>query len=479
MGSVEQAFRHIRSLKEGSRVFASVALASALTGGLLACMFPPLVVGVGVGGVIWLLWLLWCWPSAAIVTLATSVSMPGLVLAGGVSITAERVAMPVVAVVLVLSLLARETSRLRLGYEHLGLGLFIGLNALGGLLNAPDVAGSLKLTVLVGIASLPFWLLPNIARDRRGVVLAFWAFIIVSLLEAIMGLGTTVAHRLTELGLGMQMDPLTGAASPKGTQFESNTFGSQMAAALVAVVGWSAASRRHIKRPWLIGVCIVCIAAALGLSLSRGAWLGALAGLFVLALALGGRRATAISVIGLAVFLLLGILLIVADPNDFRGSPMLYRMLLVGDLLQGKLDPTTSERMYLYGLALQGWMEHPIIGWGAGAFGQLHMYRSVNLPAWLSNLEIHALFDSGVVGLLGLMLAILGTIFALILAIRRSTKNAGADKGILVGLLGASVVLFVAFQATEATWLGYGWYVYGTAWAASLLGLGRAGSNVP
>ena len=130
-------------------------------------------------------------------------------------------------------------------------------------------------------------------------------------------------------------------------------------------------------------------------------------------------------------------------------------------------DPTTVERLYSYDLALYDWLQHPIIGWGAGALGQTYDTLSQQIPVWVANLELHALHDSGLIGLIGLLCVILGTMASLWGAIRRLPPGNTPERGILVGMLGACVALVVAFQATEGTWLAYSWYVFGLAWSAA------------
>jgi O-antigen ligase len=147
------------------------------------------------------------------------------------------------------------------------------------------------------------------------------------------------------------------------------------------------------------------------------------------------------------------------------GQAVTQRVGLVGSLLQGNLGPGSEERVYAFDLAIRSWLEQPVFGWGAGSFGQQYRYQSVNLPAWVSNLEIHALHDSGVIGAIGLALALSVTVVSLWRAASRPQDP--RDAAIRVGLLAACVTFLIAFQATEATWLGFSWFVFGLAWAAS------------
>ena len=106
-----------------------------------------------------------------------------------------------------------------------------------------------------------------------------------------------------------------------------------------------------------------------------------------------------------------------------------------------------------------------MFGWGAGSFGQQYTYLSINMPAWVGNLEVHALHDSGIIGATGLMVALFVTVARVWRSASRSQDP--EDAAIRLGLLAACVAFLISFQATEATWLGFTWFFFGLAWTAS------------
>jgi O-antigen ligase len=200
------------------------------------------------------------------------------------------------------------------------------------------------------------------------------------------------------------------------------------------------------------------------ISLSRGAWLGAIGGAAVVLLRsrLKSWRQVVIPLIVAPAGLIAGWAL----TSVFNiGPAVTLRIGLVGQLLPGNLGVGPDERTYAFDLAIRSWLEHPVFGWGAGSFGQQYTYLSVNLPAWVGNLEVHALHDSGIVGAIGLGLALCVTVVSLWRSASRSQEP--NDAAIRVGLLAACATLLIAYQATEATWLGFTWFVFGLAWAAS------------
>ena len=101
----------------------------------------------------------------------------------------------------------------------------------------------------------------------------------------------------------------------------------------------------------------------------------------------------------------------------------------------------------IYGQALAGWLRRPVLGWGAGAFPFLYPPPPEG-GYWIANLELHALFDSGLVGLLCLAgafgLAARGGLAALRAPIRAWTAGHYAVFGLLAGGAG----LLAAYQIT-------------------------------
>lgn len=100
---------------------------------------------------------------------------------------------------------------------------------------------------------------------------------------------------------------------------------------------------------------------------TRGAILGLLGGLFVLSVLLavlgrGALRKAALAGLGLVILVPLAFFL-VKDTSFIRSSPVLDRF---ASISAG--ETTTRARFTIWGMALQGWQERPIIGWGQESF---------------------------------------------------------------------------------------------------------------
>jgi len=179
-------------------------------------------------------------------------------------------------------------------------------------------------------------------------------------------------------------------------------------------------------------------------------------------------RAAAQRGLGLA----LAALVVLAPVLMFSNTPFLDE---AGTYVQQRLttlnpdtilnDGTVAERLDTYAKALDGIALHPWIGNGTGGFGQRYVYRSINEAAWVGNLELHLLYDTGLLGLLAFGGFLAATAWETLRAYRRTRDAWG--RGLLLGLSAGLLVLLVAYQATEATWLAFTWVHLGLLRAAS------------
>jgi O-antigen ligase len=359
------------------------------------------------------------------------------------------------------------------GRALLWLAPYLGGTALASLLNAPERLTALRLTGLVTLvalgALLVYWCTDTPARFRAAVrILIGFAGV-----EAALAFAGLVAAWFNS-PLGVQ--PGRGEILvPFGTMWEPNVLGGYLAAGAIltlAALVMAPMARRGIG----LAALFTLILAALGLSLSRGAWAGFLAGVIVIAcgswllarrsnvpwpalaprwpLALGAALAAALFLVAVAPALF---------PMTTKG---LFNRVNVAAYTP-QADPSLLIRADMASQAAAEFGAHPLIGHGAGSFGINH-FDEQGRPGWISNLELHVLYDSGIVGLVALFggLAVSGW------AAWRSLRHGDpAHRPAIMGVLGAVVVLLVAYQATEASWLGYTWIYLGL--------LARAGTLAP
>jgi O-antigen ligase len=115
---------------------------------------------------------------------------------------------------------------------------------------------------------------------------------------------------------------------------------------------------------------------------------------------------------------------------------------------------TVSTRVQDAKWAIEDWKQSPVFGRGTGSFVQIHGVR-VGTEAWVSNLILHTLLDTGIVGLVIQM-----SLFILVAARTWNAARITKDPALAVGLRGLTlgfVVMMVAYQVTDGTWLAVFW----------------------
>ncbi len=204
--------------------------------------------------------------------------------------------------------------------------------------------------------------------------------------------------------------------------------------------------RREWKRValrWVYGLLILTQTFVLYYTATRGAILGLLGGLFILAM-LNVRnkedhlvKKTSIAVlVGLVV--LVGGFAIFKNATFITNSPVLSRFTSLASLNTENLK--RQGRYFVWPMALEGFKERPLLGWGQENFGYVfqehYSPEMFTLEPWFD--RAHNIFlDWAVVGgSLGL-LSYLALYLALLYLVWKSKQFSHAEKSILTGLVAA------------------------------------------
>src|SRR5207237_93590 len=142
-------------------------------------------------------------------------------------------------------------------------------------------------------------------------------------------------------------------------QWESNIFGSFVMAALLATLGLlfsrSADEKRSPALQWALVIMVTVDAAAVMVSLARGAWVGLAAGSLLAVPYLWSRKwqiFRLLSVAGVATAVGLSLLLTMGNGLDQVAANFISRFQGVVNIID---DPTVSERTQTSSLALSDW----------------------------------------------------------------------------------------------------------------------------
>lgn len=356
-----------------------------------------------------------------------------------------------------LRLLARRKV-LRVDWSTLLVISWVLINGLASYLNAPEPHESYRHVLRMALLAMVYLTVANglnLFSNKWVASLKLWLGLAV--LEAAYGIVAWIAAGIGETSIGVRTTPRLSFPSIYGTLLERDIFGSLAGSIFVMLLfiflqQWRFKRRILFKNNTLfLGLAITGF--ALLLSYVRAAWIATFVCSGLAYLWLDNRfrgHLARLSAMGLAVMLIavLVFVLIVVSPQDL---PLVNRLRTFGNL---GLDPTWLARVEENRLAIEDWLKHPFIGNGTGSFSQIH--GSVRgKPAWIGNLLLHTLVDTGLVGLL-VQLLLFGRILCGAMRLSRKAPDLRITTGLLAlswGMLG----LLIAYQATDATWFAIFW----------------------
>ncbi len=374
---------------------------------------------------------------------------------GPVSVRPEHLAALAVAG-LGLTQMAIHRARLRFPLP-VGLALgWWGVNLISALFFSPVLLNGVQNALRIGLLILTLFLVANLIPNRRAWWMAITLFLAAGVAEAAFGILARVLYPFG-FNLGVQVSWNFTEPIPYGTFEEGNLFGSHIAswATLLLMLLLTAGSlRRPTLRQGLLLAGLGVLLLGLFLSLSRAAWLTFAAGAALIwvfhrgaAWHAANRLALLLAAGPFLIFTLLGL------------APFLPSSWPFVDRLQSFLslssDPTFAARLNDWALAWNDWLQRPLTGWGPGSFADLHGLIRAN-PAWISNLGLRLLQETGIIGLL----LFGGYLFTLILpALKRSRRlPLLPDGAALFGLTLAYLLLIgLAYQSTDGIWLAASW----------------------
>ncbi len=328
---------------------------------------------------------------------------------------------------------------------------------------APERAAAHAIRLLA--TTLPVFLLPALLRTREEAERAWDLFLALACAEAAVSLAALASHGILGTSWGVFVERQLLFVHPMGTLLEPNLLGTVSAAAALALLLRLLSPLLAPDRRRRAALGALLLLAALGASLTRSAWI-ALPLALLAALAAGGlggprpegRRRTALKV-AVAGGVLVATLAVAAAalrlPELLEARSGVVGRLAM--LLDPARDPNVQVRLRSYAAALSLWREAPLVGVGHGAMERTAGTEDRTL-AWAGNLEVHLLADTGLLGLALVLGFVALTLLRLHAALRRST---GENRRRHAERLGAILVLLLCAQATETSWLGIFWVLFG------------------
>lgn len=416
---------------------------------------------------------------------------------GGTNFRLELIAAAVGAVLVVLS--QGLAPARRAGLVELCLVGWLGVATVSSALFSPARGSSLKLTLLLAGLLCLYGVTFALVSTGRAVVRAAATWVAIGSVVAGVGVAGAVAYIINGSTFGISFDGRYANGLtlllPKvhSTLWEPNIFGSYeltvwaLAFALSLAPDFQSAVRRR-----LLGLALLLSSSGILISLSRTDWvliivLGGAMVLIAVGLKLApfgviARRAIGPSVVGIAVGIGLGLAMQIEGcptpapinngvPSQGSAGAAAGPVVYSGCTAQGSvLVPAASElvspgstssatgRVSVVRLALSGLERRPILGWGTNAY--LYVFGTAG-GSWIGNLELHVLFDTGVVGFLLLLVAGVGALRRQVAGLRTRPVDWTEIHFASLGFLAGGSALLIAYQFTDGTWLGFTWVFFG------------------
>jgi hypothetical protein len=455
-----------------------------------------ILVFLAIGGAAAVAWLAPCRPVAAFGILFLLASLSALDLSTRIgNMRLEQPAIVAGYAALFLGPVRPSLSRIRrLWPIGAAFGVYLVCLTLSSILFAVDRMDSLRMTFWTGLSMLGGLL--ALLLLARGATRATEWILGSGYLQAIVGFGAAVVF----FGLGpvwlagsVQAPGVTLPVSsiPKVTSlsWEANLFASFLAALTVLGLDRFWSGGRSIGK-----ALFLVMAAAIGLGVTRGAFVGLGAGmaaylLFVVTPPRAWAR-DAIRRVGLrgAIFaaaLVVGVLVasVLLQGGRPASSPLDFTKLGFGRWAvasapgqPGGAKPTPAPavvvpppdtvtfRLDRIPVALADVPHSLLIGLGANSFGQRHTDPSQRgAPDHIAVLALAALYESGIIGAAGLGIGFLLVLLTYFMAGRRSP-----NRGLIAAYAGAVVCLLAAYEATNALNFALIWLIAGAGLAVAI-----------
>ena len=244
-------------------------------------------------------------------------------------------------------------------------------------------------------------------------------------------------------------------------------------ASFLAAMAPFAVERLRQRQTIQNAVVVAVILVAIGLGVTRGAYLGLAAGFAVYVIVLLRRRPSgtwwrpfAVSALATVTGVFLSAAILATPPSyvpPLQGGPGSSAApgATVAPTPLPEPPDTVSHRLERVPPALEDLATSPWIGLGAASFGQRYADSSQGgAPDHIAILVVALFYEAGIIGALFFSVAV----GLLLLALIRASRS-GWAMGFAAAYLAAIVILLAAYQATNALVFGLNWLLGGAALA--------------
>jgi len=367
-------------------------------------------------------------------------------------------------------LLTRREVRPRWRAAEIALVLFVLLQFVTSVLNAANRKLSVQTAGLLALGALAYLITYTGACTRQRLIYAARAVLYGVIAGAGAAILAVVLHFVAGTNIGVEL--LGGKFAVRALDQEHDILGSFSASGAIALFVLRREPNPVISRLAARVGFWLCFAAMI-VAQARAAWV-AFAVVLVIVLVTrrkGRRRHRDVGQVGLGLLFLavavvagfwVASLLSGITSSNVLAASVAQKAGQIFNLQSGTGAHRASEDR----LALQDLRRSPILGLGTNSFGQRHLAEGSTLRnplhGYLGNLYVRTLYDSGLLGLVLLLVVFFGAAWPTHLVRRGKGDLAPVAAGLSFGF----IALTVAFAATDASLQPWPWIVLGVARAA-------------
>ena len=354
----------------------------------------------------------------------------------------------------------RRTEPLRWILADYFLLAYIGLNLYSSLEMSVAPGQTLKWAAQQILVILAYFLLRILAGEAETFRRAVRVLVAVGAVEGAYAVVCFFSNLLLKTSFGVEVDQYETFPGTYGTLYEANILGAFCAACLVMALVMYFQERR---RRYLLAAGLTY--AGMIIALSRAAIIASAVSMIVLYLA--GRSTRIIDWRGIkAVVATLLVASLILAPAII---PLYVERFSTVEVSDPSADADTALRVATIWMAIDDIAQQPFFGNGTSSFQLLVSNRELGLGdsneagAWIGNVEMRVMHDTGAVGLAVFVC------FVIYLAVPAWKLVRSRQHPELLALLLAALVYSMTFQATEGTLLAFFWVHAGLiAWAISI-----------
>ena len=326
---------------------------------------------------------------------------------------------------------------------------YVGLNLFSSLTMSIEPGQTLKWAMQQVLVIMAYFLLRILAGEKQRFRRAVRVLVAVGALEGAYAVLCFYSNLLFRTTFGVEIDQYGTFPGTYGTLYEANILGAFSAACLVMALVLYFKERR-MRYLLVAGLTY----AGTIIALSRAAIIASAVALAVLFFV--GKKTQLIDWRGVRA---VGLTLLVASLILASAIiPLYVERFSTVEVSDISADADTAVRLVTYVVAIDDIAQHPVLGNGTASFQLLVSNREMGFGegaddagAWIGNVEIRVLHDTGAVGL---AVFVCFLIYLAVPAWRLLRKEHNAE---LLALMLAAFIYTMTFQATEGTLLTFSW----------------------